>query len=60
MIDKNSTLTIKQLEEYCELYDSHNGSFPEHMYEGDSVYSFIIEQIEKNNNIIININQIDN
>jgi len=51
MIDKNSTLTIEQLEEYCELYDSHNGMFPEHMYEGDNVYMFIIEQIEKNNNI---------
>jgi hypothetical protein len=46
---KNKVITLKKLLKLCKEYDFVKGKWPESVWEGMSVYEYIIEQINKEN-----------
>lgn len=39
-------ITIEQLKNLIMKYDRHHGEYPEHSYEGLSVYNFICQELD--------------
>lgn len=45
--DRKQMITFVALKALCDRYDEEHGSYPEHEYEGESVYSFIMGHVDQ-------------